>query len=404
MKRNPIYDFKNRHSVGIYNVPLKSTLHIFDVDGRGTPKFLQITGKVGLGPASSVGDLLATPNNYIDLNEVNEVYSELEKIKENGHNGWRILGRNPANYGYIGEGAIDLSYATGATQNAGATGLGAFATGTDVGARGKGSHAEGYKTTARGDYSHSEGMGTIALATGSHATGYKTIARNNFMTAIGKFNTGIDDNVVFEVGVGSSGSMRRNAIQVFDDGAVLMPASDPTLVAIHGPRIIMTKEMVEERINDFSLNDMGDVNFDNHPPAPNQVLKYDGHYWTAQPDIDTNLVQSVNGKEGIVILTTDDVEEGINRLYYTDGRADIRANLAIDNASINQLADVDTTGVQQTQILSWNGANWIPVNYPYSNGNLKSDGSVPMDIGYIPTDILDLVTKEYADAVDGGTF
>ncbi len=47
----------------------------------------------------------------------------------------------------------------------------------------------------------------------------------------------------------------------------------------------------------------------------------------AQPDAP---VQSVNGKTGVVSLTTDDVAEGLN-LYFTDARAQTSANIVVQN-------------------------------------------------------------------------
>ena len=50
-------------------------------------------------------------------------------------------------------------------------------------------------------------------------------------------------------------------------------------------------------------------------------------------------VQSVNGKTGTVILTTDDIAEGSNRLYYTNARADARVQAALATLSVSSLTD-----------------------------------------------------------------
>ena len=58
--------------------------------------------------------------------------SQLEQITENGNTGYRILGRNPANYGDIGADAVDFSFSSGASTTRGATGAyNAFAAGYD---------------------------------------------------------------------------------------------------------------------------------------------------------------------------------------------------------------------------------------------------------------------------------
>lgn len=56
----------------------------------------------------------------------------------------------------------------------------------------------------------------------------------------------------------------------------------------------------------------------------------------------TDSVISVNGKTGVVVLTTDDIAEGTTNLYYTDER--------VNNAIINYLANTidDTAGVGAT--------------------------------------------------------
>lgn len=55
---------------------------------------------------------------------------------------------------------------------------------------------------------------------------------------------------------------------------------------------------------------------------------------------------------------TNVISEGSTNLYYRDSRVDSR----IQSTSINSLSDVDTTtGLDQGDILSWDGGNWIPV-------------------------------------------
>ena len=87
---------------------------------------------------------------FKDLPAINGVFeggtgeaSELEKVTENGQTGWRLLGRDPANYGDIGDNAVDLSHSSYAS--------------TTMGASGYAAHAEGRSTTASGYASHAEG-------------------------------------------------------------------------------------------------------------------------------------------------------------------------------------------------------------------------------------------------------
>ena len=52
---------------------------------------------------------------------------------------------------------------------------------------------------------------------------------------------------------------------------------------------------------------------------------------------------------------TDNLSEGSTNLYYTNARADAR----ISAASIDDLSDVDTTGVISGSVLKWSGSAWV---------------------------------------------
>ena len=53
--------------------------------------------------------------------------------------------------------------------------------------------------------------------------------------------------------------------------------------------------------------------------------------------------------------TTANLTEGSN-LYFTNARADARADVRIAASSINALSDVDTTGIATNKILKWSGS------------------------------------------------
>ena len=55
----------------------------------------------------------------------------LEAINEGNGIGWRLIGRDPANYGNIGNGAVDFSLSTGASSDRGAIGNFSFVAGED---------------------------------------------------------------------------------------------------------------------------------------------------------------------------------------------------------------------------------------------------------------------------------
>ena len=141
--------------------------------------------------------------------------SELQKITENSKTGWRILGRDPANYGDIGSGAVDLSLSTGASTTRGATGqnsmasgqsttasgYAAMAMGQDAIASGDNSTAMGSQTTASGSYSTAMGSQTtasnsysMAVGNGARASGNSAMAMGNYTTASGSSSTAMGNN------------------------------------------------------------------------------------------------------------------------------------------------------------------------------------------------------------------
>ena len=80
-------------------------------------------------------------------------------------------------------------------------------------------------------------------------------------------------------------------------------------------------------------------------------------------------VNSVNGYQGSVLLTTDDVDEGIYNLYYDDTKVDLHLN---------------QSSATNNQILSWNGTDytWID-NSSLStvSGNIIPDTTETYDLG-----------------------
>lgn len=134
-----------------------------------------------------------------------------------------------------------------------ASGAYAHAEGGSTTASGKGSHAEGYNTTASKDYSHAEGnsttasgnhshaegSGTEASAWQSHAEGHSTKAKGNRSHAEGSgtethnlaehaqgsFNKSTESTdkskaTQFSIGIGTSDTNRKNAVEVKGNGDV----------------------------------------------------------------------------------------------------------------------------------------------------------------------------------------
>ena len=80
-------------------------------------------------------------------------------------------------------------------------------------------HAEGRETVAEGNFSHAEGYQTATKGEGSHASGRGTIAGQHYQTVTGQYNDNKTDTV-FEVGIGTSDTDRKNGLEVYKDGTI----------------------------------------------------------------------------------------------------------------------------------------------------------------------------------------
>ena len=188
----------------------------------------------------------------------------LEEITEGSNTGYRIVGRDTANHGDIGDNAVDLSYFPFASTTNGASGQSSTAMGYNTTASGIVSTAMGHFTIASGDFSTAMGesttasgdfstamgesttasersstaMGGYTRAFGDYSTamGYFTTAPSYSETAIGLYNTlyipaAVDNwnpaDRLFVVGNGTSTSARSDALVVLKNGNVGVGNSDP---------------------------------------------------------------------------------------------------------------------------------------------------------------------------------
>ena len=122
-------------------------------------------------------------------NEAGSGSGALEEITEGPNTGYRIVGRDTANYGDIGDNAVDLSYSSLASTTNGASGDYSTAMGFRTSASGGVSTAMGGLTTASGDESTAMGGETEASGDNSTAMGYGTTASGGVSTAMGNGTT-----------------------------------------------------------------------------------------------------------------------------------------------------------------------------------------------------------------------
>ena len=218
MRRNPLYSFKGRDSIGIYQVPLNTTIHILN-DGTGRPIFVELLSKEGLNPGSVIGDLLDNPDLYVNLSEDELDPSELEKITENGNTGWRLLGRNPDNYGDIGQDAVDFSL----SETSGNFG-------------------------AMGDNSFVSGLNNAAANNTAFVAGLNNRSYKDSQVIFGRYNsdqtiTTTHSNAQVIIGNGNS-SATNNSIEIYEDGAIYAPNLEKNLIV--EDKILVTKEYADD--------------------------------------------------------------------------------------------------------------------------------------------------------------
>lgn len=191
----------------------------------------------------------------------------LEQITEGSNTGWRLTGRDPANYGDIGFSAVDLSISEFASTDNGATGNYAVAIGQRVIASannsiaigdaveasnnfataiGYGNTASGYRSFAAGESNTASASSSVAIGNGSTASGLSSVALGRgtntsgffstsmgFFTnanshtsfALGRYNVGggttdswVATDPLFEIGNGSSTTNKSNALTILKNG------------------------------------------------------------------------------------------------------------------------------------------------------------------------------------------
>ena len=249
---------------------------------------------------------------YNDLTNQPALPNGLEQITENGNTGWRLIGRNAANYGNIGSNAVDLNYNDGAfLSETGAVGEYSTAMGYATSASGSVSTAMGSTTTASGG--SSTAMGTTTIASGSASTamgngtsasslystamgflttssglastamGRSTEASGDYATAMGTFTTAKSyaettigsyntnytptstmnwsaSDRIFNIGNGAGNSNRSDALTVLKNGTITAPSFSISEIDNAGNNALITKEYADT--NYLMANGSGDISID----------------------------------------------------------------------------------------------------------------------------------------------
>lgn len=155
-------------------------------------------------------------------------------------------GRYSTAMGAYTEASNNASTAMGSVTKAsgdGSTAMGAMTTASGMYsiAMGDGTKASGVRSTAMGEYTTASGnsstaMGAMTTASGANSTtmGYYTKAESYASLVIGRYNVGggesntwVETDPLFEIGIGTSGANRANAMTVLKNGNVGVGVTNP---------------------------------------------------------------------------------------------------------------------------------------------------------------------------------
>jgi len=188
-------------------------------------------------PSLAVGqitdDKALITKEYADTNLLG---SGLEAINEGSGTGFRLIGKDPDNFGPVGSNAVDISTNLNPSTSAGATGSGSFTMGVSTTAEGSNSVAMGRSARANGSESFSFGSFCLASGDRSMAMGSTLDARSYNELVIGSFNTFYTpesttdwdpDDRLFVIGNGTSTFDRNNAMTILKNGKLGLGTSSP---------------------------------------------------------------------------------------------------------------------------------------------------------------------------------
>ncbi len=148
--------------------------------------------------------------------------SELEKITQESNQGWRLLGKDPAFYGIIGQNAVDFSHGIISPGIRGAIGGNAAAFGVNTTASGNGSFAAGRESRASGFNSFAFGQNVQAKAVNAISIG----GFNDIADVPGSEAQPTDR--IFQIGNGTAINNTSNAMTVLRNGNVGIGQLNPT--------------------------------------------------------------------------------------------------------------------------------------------------------------------------------
>ena len=278
----------------------------------------------------SVGDSLLTLNKGnsslsgsggIEIEEAGSIISSLKYTEASGNGTWTFLGKGTAK--------VDFNNATFENYGLGTISSADINAGTIDG-------------TTIGATSHTTGKFTDLTATGTVNLGSGSVSATTFTGALtGDVNGNVTGNLVGN----TTGNTTGNLI-----GDVY--ASNTTT------------KILEAGTNGTDATIQATLTGDSTGVHTGNVKKGDG---TVIVDVASTPASFTGQVSSIANFTTTNLAEGTN-LYYTNARADAR----IAAAGINDLSDVNTSGISTNNILQWNGTAFVPATIGYSVANWQT--------------------------------
>jgi len=366
--------------------------------------------------------ITAFSNDYNDLNNlpiIPNAPTGLEAIDEGNGIGWRLIGRDPLNYGNIGNNAIDLSKSLFPSTTNGATGASSFALGTDVKSSGITSISMGYKLDNSSLDGVTIGINNTISGYANSVFGVGQIVAGMAATVIGQAadvasTSFLDWNAfptkpIFVVGNGTIQNAdinytvltRSNAFKILYNGEITAPSLTTALIdAELTGKVLITKEYADTNYSGGGVTTfaaLSDVSLGTL--SINNLLRWNGTEWVNSTAASLNLVDRTATNfmvSGSVLdfqigsqLRTFSTPRFYNDIILNNTTLTVDENIANDNyvlkydfatQSINLQAEtnVNTTiphlGYNNTNQTIWNyGKNGIVTNTSFGTRALEDN-------------------------------
>ena len=243
-----------------------------------------------------------------------------------------------------------------------------------------------------GSVAYTEVTGTPTLATVATSGAYSDLTGTPTLATVATTGAYSDLTGTPTLGTAAAedvGTAAGNVVQL--NGSAQLPAIDGSLLT-----------NVSASVAD--LDDIGNV--DTTGVSTNNVLKYDGANWvdgsvaytevTGTPTLGTAAAEDVGTAAGNVVQLN-----GSAQLPAVDGS--LLTNVSASVADLDDIGNVDTTGVSTNNVLKYDGANWVDGSVAYTEvtGTPTLGTAAAEDVGTAAGNVVQLNGSAQLPAVDG---